>query len=59
MIRLASLLQDSDKDSLLADIVERFAPKGLQGQALKFAEAIANPELKAKAIAQIARFVSS
>jgi len=52
-------LQDIDKDSLLADIVEQFAHKGSQGQSLKFAEAIADPELKAKAIAQIAHFVSS
>ena len=42
------MLQDSDKDSLLADIVEQFANKGSQGQALKFAEAIADLELKAK-----------
>jgi hypothetical protein len=54
-----SSLEESEKDKLLADIAEQFARKGQRSQALKVAETLVEPELKAKTIAAIALTVSS
>jgi hypothetical protein len=51
----ASSLQESEKDQLLADIADPFAPKGQRSQAEKAAEAIEDNEHKAKEIAAIAQ----